>query len=390
MQDASLRFNQENPELGEMTVEETAQGWETKVLAQIKDKQMRWSASGYVEFGWTYNFIKNGMARPIDDFVKASKFAWGKQQKEMYLNKGVWDAIAFEGKQYYIPMKLNVHVVGYRSDWLNAAGYGTFPKTWDEVDQMIPKLKPVVEKEKAVAVGISSSNIFRTLGTSFTTVIDKPFDEEGMMKIESPEWIQIIELYKKWKDMGMARLDGPEHGDVWQKGGFAFSLGSHSLVRLGRQVWGSAKVNGARPPQATAAQAQSAPRTWIHVDSAMLFNEGPHAQHAVDWMLSVFGPEGNPATRWWTGVVNFSGQPSTQVMVDKALKDNAGLKEVYDVMQLVPNSFIMTVATSGTYSIIESKIWPHLHKFFNGEVKAKEAMAAATKDIRDELAKRKA
>jgi ABC-type glycerol-3-phosphate transport system substrate-binding protein len=283
-------------------------------------------------------------------------------------------------------MKLNAHLVGYRSDYLNEAGYDGFPKTWDDVDKMMVKLKPVVEKNKATGVGISR-DLFRTLGTSFTTVIDKPFDEQGIWKMDSPEWIQLIEMYKKWKDMGMARIDGPEHNDVWQKGGFAFSLGSHSLVRLGRQVWGTAKVNGAVPPQANASQP---PRTWIHVDHGMVFNNAPDPQLAADWLLSILGPEGAPADRWWSGVVKFSGQPSTQAQVDKALKNDASLKEVYDLMQIVPNSYINSIQVAGGYAIVQSKMWPHLDKFFNGEQSAKDAMAAAKKDVMDEVAKQKA
>jgi ABC-type glycerol-3-phosphate transport system substrate-binding protein len=184
----------------------------------------------------------------------------------------------------------------------------------------------------------------------------------------------------------MVRIDGPEHSEAWQKGKFAFSLGSHSQVRLGRQVWGSAKVSGAPPPQPNASQP---PRTWIHIDSGFVFPDAPNPQLATDWLLAILGPEGASAERWWKGVVTFSGQPVHQSMIDKALKDNKDLAEVYQIMQLVPNSQIITLPVAGAYAIVQAKMWPHLDRFFKGEVDLKQAMAATRKEVNEELAKQK-
>ena len=174
--------------------------------------------------------------------------------------------------------------------------------------------------------------------------------------------------------------------DAWQKGKFTFSLGSHSQVRLGRSVYGPEKVKGANPPQPSATQP---PRTWIHIDSGFVFPNAPNPQLATDWLLSILGPEGNPATTWWKGVVTFSGQPVHEPMVNAALKDNANLTEVWEVMKLVPNSQIITLPVAGAYAVVQAKMWPYLDQFFNGQGTAKEQMAKAMKDVKDELAKRK-
>lgn len=117
---------------------------------------------------------------------------------------------------------------------------------------MMRKMKPLLAKDEVIPMGISR-DMFRTLGTMFTTFIEKPFDDQGVLKFESQEWFMLLEMLKKWKDDGLARLDPhADSMDVWQKGKFAFSLGSHSLVRIGRQVWGTAKIKGANPAQANA------------------------------------------------------------------------------------------------------------------------------------------
>jgi len=172
--------------------------------------------------------------------------------------------------------------------------------------------------------------------------------------------------------------------DVWQKGKVALSLGSHSWVRTGRQVWGTAKVRGGRPPKANA----SAPdRTWIHIDSGFVFPGAPNPQDGTDWLLGILGPEGSPAERWWNGTATFSGSPVFQSMIDKVLKGNSSYTEVYDMMSVVPNSQIITIPVAGAYAIMEAKIWPWLDRFFKGEVAAKEAMANTRKEVDDEVAK---
>jgi ABC-type glycerol-3-phosphate transport system substrate-binding protein len=385
MKAATELFNKENPDLGSVTLEETAQGWETKVLQQVRDKNLRWSGHGYVAFFDSYNYIKQGLVAPIDDLLKGAKFPWAQKQKDIYFTSRIYDALQLDGKQYYIPMKANVHVVGYRADYVQQAGYEVFPKTWDETDKMVAKLKPILEKQDAVALGISRDT-FRTLCTAFATMIDRTWDDDGILKIESPEWISLIEMCKKWKDMGMARIDNnADSYDAWQKGKFAFSLGSHSLVRTGKQVWND-KVKGAAPPQPSTSNPA---KTWIHIDSGFVFPNAPNPQLAANWLLSILGPEGNPADAWWKGVLQFSGQPVHAQMIDKHLKPDKNLAEVYEVIQLVPNSQIVTLPVAGAYSILNAKIWPQLDDFFAGKTNAKDAMAKAMKDTKDEIAKQK-
>ncbi|MCX5988439.1 MAG: extracellular solute-binding protein [Chloroflexi bacterium] len=384
MLDATVRFNQERADLGNVTLEETAQGWDTKVLAQIKEKNLRWSGHGYAAFFDSFKYIKAGLVAPLDDYLKTSKVGWGGKQKESYFTSRIYDALQFQGKQYFIPMKANVHLVGYREDYLQMAGYDKFPATWDEVDKMMRKMKPLLAKDEVIPMGISRE-MFRTFGTMFTTFIEKPFDDQGVLKFESQEWFMLLEMLKKWKDDGLARLDPhADSMDVWQKGKFAFSLGSHSLVRIGRQVWGTAKVKGANPAQANAS---APPRTWVHIDSGFVFPGAPNPQLATDWLLSILGPDGTIAERWWRGVTTFSGQPVHQNWIDKVLKDNKDLSEVYEVLKLVPNSQIISLPVAGAYAITEAKMWPYLDRFFKGDIGIKEAMSATRKEVDEEVAK---
>jgi ABC-type glycerol-3-phosphate transport system substrate-binding protein len=319
--------------------------------------------------------------------VKASKVAWGAKMKESFFTPRIYDALTLEGKLYYIPMKANAHLAGWRQDYIEKAGYSQLPKTWDEFEQMLVKMKSALSAEQVVPFGIQRE-LFRAVGTTFTTFIEKPVDDQGMIKFDSPEFIAVLEMFTKWIKEGLARWDSTADSyDAWQKGKIGVSLGSHSWVRVGRQAQGKEKVNGGVPPKANT----SAPdRTWVHIDSAFVFPGAPNPQAAVDWMLSTLGPEGAPAEAWWLKVVTFSGQPVHQTMVDKALRDNKDLKEVYDIVQIIGNSQIITLPTAGVYQIMEAKMLPNLDKVFKGEMTAKEAMAATRKEVDAELAKQKA
>jgi ABC-type glycerol-3-phosphate transport system substrate-binding protein len=371
----------------EIILEETAQGWDTKVLAQIKDKQLRWSGHGYAAFFDSHKYIKAGLVEPIDDYLKASKIPWASKQREMYFNPRIYDALLWEGKQYYIPMKANVHLAGFRQDYIEKAGYPTLPKTWEETEKMLVKMKEVLAKDEVIPVAIQR-DLFRTIGTTFTSFIENPIDDQGNLKFESPEWIAVLEMYKKWSDQGIAIWDvGNTSTDAWQKGKHALNFTSHSWVRLGRQAQGNEKVKGSRLPKANA----SAPdRTWVHVDSGFIFPGATNPQATVDWLLTILGPEGAPAEAWWKGVTTFSGQPPTQGMIDKVLKPNPLLSEVYDIMQVVPNSMVVNLTTAGSFLLMQTKMLPYLDRFFKGELSAKEAMSATRKEFDAEVAKLKA
>jgi ABC-type glycerol-3-phosphate transport system substrate-binding protein len=387
MTDAARLFNEANKASGnEIVVEETAQGWDTKVLAQIKDKQLRWSGHGYTAFFDSYKYVKQGLAAPIDDYIKASKVPWASKMKESFFTPRIYDALVLDGKQYYIPMKANAHLAGWRQDMLEKAGYQSMPKTWEETEKVLRQVKTTMSADQVVPFGIQRE-LFRAVGTTFATFTEKVVDEQGMIRFESPEFIAVIELFAKWIKEGLARWDATADSyDAWQKGKIFMSVGSHSWVRVGRQAQGQAKVAGGVPPKANA----SAPdRTWVHIDSAFIFPSSPNPQPAIDYFLTMLGPEGPVAEAWWLKVVSFSGQPVHQTMVDKALRDNKDLKEVYDIIPVIGNSQIITLPTAGVYQMMEAKMLPYLDRVFKGEMAAKEAMAATRKEVDAELAKQK-
>jgi hypothetical protein len=367
-----------------ITLEDGPAGWDAKVLPQVRDKNVRWSGHGYVPFFDQFKHIRAGLFTPLDDLLKTSKVPWAQKQKDVYFAPRVYDSLLLEGKQYFIPMKLNVHVAGWRSDYLKSAGYDTLPKTWDEVDKMLPKIKSA----NADVIPFSiQRDLYRALGTTYSTFVDKPLDEQGVFRMDTSEWSDMLTMFKKWIDAGLARFETNDDAvNAWQKGKYALSLSSHSWVRLGRQVWGKDKVAGGIPPQANA----NAPaRTWSHVDGAGVFPSAPDGQAALDWVLSIYGPEGAPAETWWKGVLTFSGQPVFQSIIDKFVKPNSDITEVGEVLTILPNSQTVSLPQASGYIVSQLKLPEYLDKIFSGELSVKEGSSKARDDIMAELAKQK-
>lgn len=380
-------YNQAQSAAPQILIEDAPDGWDTKVLAQIKDKSLRWSGHGYIPFFDQYKRLKSGMIAPIDDLLQASKIPWAHTQKDQYFTPRVYDSLRLDNKQYYIPMKINVHMAGYRLDYLQAAGYDALPKTWDEIDKMLPKMKAALAKDEVIPFAIQN-DLWRAIGTTFSTFVEKPLDDMGVFKIESPEWIDMLTMFKKWTDAKLARYDiTADSVDIWQKGKIGMSLGSHSWVRLGRQVWGPDKVKGAVPPQANAS---APPRTWAHVDSSTVLTGAPYPQQAMDWLLSVYGPEGMPAQTWYSGTLTFSGSPIHQAWIDKLIVPNKDITEISEVLKILPNSQIVSVAQANGFNVCQVLLPPYLNRIFKGELSVKDAMAKLRTEIDAEFLKQKA
>lgn len=62
MTDTTTIINEEAHKNGiNYILEPGAEGWETKALAMVRDKEMRWSANGIANAGNQWNYIQMGL-----------------------------------------------------------------------------------------------------------------------------------------------------------------------------------------------------------------------------------------------------------------------------------------------------------------------------------------
>lgn len=385
MTDTTTIINEEAHKNGiNYILEPGAEGWETKALAMVRDKQMRWSANGIANAGNQWNYIQTGLVQPLDELLATSTVPWAQGLTDTYIYPNIYEATQYEGQTYYIPMKLNIHLMGYRQDFIEAAGYDTIPETWDEFEGLLDKLKETGAAEQVVPLGCRKE-VFRTLGTVFTTFVENPYDENNRLRIDSEEWLQCIKMFRRWFDEGftnLALLQDPLPD--WQKGKVAIGIDSHSWIRQGRAVWGPEKVQGVVPPRVNK---ENPKRTWVHLDSGFVFAEAPQPQAGLDWLLQTLGPEGAAADRHWSGTLAFSGMPVHKSQYEKLIANNPDFPELVDAYAAVPNSVLQPMEAGKYYPIIQAKLWPWLERYWGGEIEAETAMENVIKEVDEEVAK---
>lgn len=358
--------------------------WEPKAVSMVKEENMRWSASGIANAGNQWNYIQMGIVQPLDDLLATSTIPWAQSVQDEYIAPNIYQATIYDGQVMYVPMKLNIHLMGYRHDYLQRAGYDAIPDTWDEFEVMLGELKTVLEPDGIVPFACRKE-IFRTLGTAFTTFVENPYNEDNMLRIDSDEWMACIEMFKRWFDAGYTNLELlQDPGPDWQKGKVAIGIDSHSWIRIGRAIWGSENIKGAVPPQLDASQPK---RTWAHLDSGFVFTGAPNAQEGLDWLLSVLGPEGAPADRFWSGTLTFSGMPVHTKQYERLIAGNNNYPELVAAYEALPNSTLQPMGAGRYYPIIQAKIWPWLEKYWGNEISGEEAMQNTLDEVYAELDK---
>jgi ABC-type glycerol-3-phosphate transport system substrate-binding protein len=385
--DATAILNNEVRDQGiQYTIEESATGWEQKALAMIKDKSLPWSGMGEADSSKQYSYIKSGMAQPIDDYLKQSKVPWAKDMKSTWYAPNIEDVNKFEGKYYMIPMKLNIHMMGYRLDYLQQTmKLDTMPDTWDEVERVLMELKKALSSQN-VLPWFMTNELWRTLGTAYASRKEgKIYDDTGLILLDTPEFYDTINMYNRWAKAGLFTKDSyGADKTIWDKGKVFGGLDSHSWVRSAKKIWGMNAVKGQITPQP---KKTDKPKTWIHIDSGFLFAGAPNPQEAVDWLLAVHGPEGKPAERWWSSTITFSGSPAHKTMYDKYIAKNTDYPEIAESYKTIAGSDILPVSYGYSYNAIQSKIWPWMEKFWFGTISDKEAMTNVLAEVKDELAK---
>lgn len=385
MADATELYNEQIADRGvRIIAEETPDGWETKAMAMVREGNVRWSASGYSQFDHQWRHIQQGLAQPIDDLLQSSTVPWARDHQNSFLYESIYETTRFEGKTYFIPMKLNIFMTGYRQDHLEAAGYETLPETWDEFEVMLGKIKEKLSEENVVPLAVRK-DIFRTLGIVFTTFVENPYDENAMLKIDSEEFRECVKMFKHWFDAGYTNLQLMQDPmPDWQKGNVAVGFDSHSWIRIGRSVWGDDKIQGALPPKTDASNPW---RTWVHVDSSFVFSGAPHPQEGLDWLLSMLGPEGAPADRHWSGTLTLSGMPVHQNQYDRLLVNGTASPELIKSYEAVPTSTLVPMEAGKYLPIINVKLIPWLERYWGGEVELETAMQNAIDEIDEEVEK---
>jgi ABC-type glycerol-3-phosphate transport system substrate-binding protein len=362
--------------------EKAPEGWDTKVRQQVRDKQVIWNSYAVDSFFNLYQRIKTGMVQPLDDYIKSSSVPYAKDFKDKYFSPNIYESGVFDGKFYIMPTKLNMAIVPYNVQMVQGVGYEKPPETWDEMRAMLHKIKEKYSKDDVLACSINA-DLWRAVGGIYCSLTDTPYTKEGMVDLDSKEWLDAMDLMKGLFTDKLAEpklFNSPDEITTWQKGKIAVVWNYPSWLLLGQQAWGR---NNYTAVNMTKKSKGDKNRTWMHVDGTYMFANVEHPQETVDWMLSLLGPEGEASDTFARGTITRSGSPMYKSHIEgKIVKDNPEVPWLYNTYQMAPAS--TTAPLSPLHFLVDAKGKKFLPAYFRGEADAKSTIAKIKEEVNAE------
>jgi maltose-binding protein MalE len=339
-----------------------------------------WSSYSVDSFFNLYQRIVTGMAQPLDPYLNSTKVAGMKDFKSKYIAPDVvYNSGVYKGKFYMMPTKLNMTITPYNISMIKGVGYDAPPDNWDDMRVMLRKVRDQYAKDDVWACDVNL-DLWRTIGGIFCSMIEKPYDADGMVKLDSPEWTDTLELLKSFYTDRLANpafLGTPDGSTAWQKGKVALIWNYPSTLNLVTTAYGYDKYTAAN----LAKKAKGAPnRTWLHVDGTYLINNAPFPQETADWIFTMLGPEGKGSDVFAAGTISRSGSPMYKAHIESPLiKGNANYPWLYGTYDMMRQS--TAAPLSPLHFLVDAAGKKYLPSYFKGEMTAKDAIAKMKADI---------
>jgi multiple sugar transport system substrate-binding protein len=150
-----------------------------------------------VQHGWVNGYAQGDLVLPLDDTI---------QDKEDY-NKASIDYVAWNGKLWAIPYRIETHGIIYNRDHFKEAGLDPDkpPKTWDELTAAAKALTRNGRSGFGITGGGEVGNtIFRSLPFVWMNGGDILSPDMKKAVINSPEAVKAIEFYTGFYKQGLA------------------------------------------------------------------------------------------------------------------------------------------------------------------------------------------
>jgi N,N'-diacetylchitobiose transport system substrate-binding protein len=385
--DASAReFSDAHPGT-KIQVQTEFEGTETKLLAQINDGTLEWSAWGILTpFLDMKRRTATKMIQPMDDYIASSKEKGAADMlKDMI--PAVKEDGSFEGKVYSIPYSFENITYNWRVDYANAVGMKTAPETWDDWLKVAIELKKWGKDQKIYATAFASA-LWTDVGALVCSAIKKPYKDDGMIDWMSPEMLECLAFYQRI--IVKEELTPPHGGDGWLDAYYSGKVASvqaqSSRGVWGQNAFGTDKV--ATSPIPVKVKGGGAGSVYWGNGVALL-NKCKFPQEAMDYIIYTMGPQnlGFQKTVIKTGKTPVYNSAYTQIIdADPQFRTYQWMKGMLDDVKR------SVVTPRNNYYIIEHTMFnKHRIKFTDpgSTMKPEEFAQLVLKDSQDEIAKQK-
>ncbi|HVC33593.1 MAG TPA: hypothetical protein VNL16_08800 [Chloroflexota bacterium] len=288
---ASL-FNDKYQGKVQVNVEIKGDGWDTKLLSQIKSGTLQWSGSMVMTSPTGLaNSVLSGMVQPMDDFLKNSQEDGASKLLDDMIDT-VKKCSTYSGKLYGIPYSFENDSFIWRKDYFAEVGITQAPATWDDLFLASMKIKQDA-KLKGVTPFAFVQDLDASVATLMNSATDNPYAKDGIFDLTSDAAIQSMLFMRKFVENDLVP---PHTWDDWwpldQKGKLAALIGQSSRGLWTGKIWGLKSVDTTAVPLQKKGGPSNGSYFWNN--NTTILNKAPYPQEVADFIVFAFGPQNKP------------------------------------------------------------------------------------------------
>ena len=253
------------------------------------DGTLEWSGAGIASSASSSlpRWILTGLVQPMDDMLAGSPVEGAGQMLDDMLPI-LREASTHEGKFYGIPYSFENISFNWRTDYFEAVGATEAPTNWDEWLEVARAIKEWGADEQIYPTSFIP-DLDASVGTLIYGSTTEPFDDEMLLKWESPEAIDALAFYRQ---LVLEEELTPPHGfDGWLDAYYAGKVASVQ-AQSSRGVWGQlafgTDIVTTSPVPARVPDNAGTP-FWGNCVGVL--NKAPYAQEALDYFVYTMGPQ---------------------------------------------------------------------------------------------------
>jgi ABC-type glycerol-3-phosphate transport system substrate-binding protein len=365
-----------------VSLEQTPDGWQPKVLAMIRDGSLAWDGIGIMSTpADKVNWAESGTSQPIDQYVQASKTD-GAKNVVADLVPTIKQDISYKGQLQGLPYSVEAIGFMWYTQYLQGIGMKEPPATWDDMQVMATKLLSQYRSQEVVPLGWPDA-----LHTSLMALIyastDKPFTADGLLDVTGQASMRSLRFMKTLVDGGMTPPKGSDgYLDLWQRSKLATLVAQNSRGVWAQRIFGPDKADTTTVPVATRGGPQAGTYFWNNTFA--VFKGAKHPQELVDFYLWLLSPKNEPVQQ---AIIDSGKAPVYNSVYTAKIQPNAGLRWMATFRDLVAKS--VPYPENAFRNLQNSKIMPWLQKYLDkgSTISPEDAMNSALVEVKEEVAK---
>jgi len=348
-------YNEQHPEL-EVKFETQFEGWDTKVLGQMRSGELEWSGAGiFSAFLDIVSTVKTGLVQPMEDLLQSSKQE-GAANVLTDMIEPIKEDCKYEGHFYYLPYSFENVTFQYRKDMFAEAGVTTAPKSWEDWYQACATLKEhlVAQGKEDIFVTAIDWPLWRSVGGLICSASDKPYTDEGLIDWDSNEMREVLKFVRRLVWDGFTPPEGETEidlYDVWQRGRIASLLSCSSRGVWIQNIFGPESA-ATVPIPTIDGKRHSGSAFWGN--SLAVLKDAPAAQEVVDFYVYSMGPQNQT---WQKAVIKSGKTPVYKSAYDNILATDPTFNLYKWMIDLRADVEASQPVPRNTYYLIQHTMW---------------------------------